>query len=131
MRFVVNLFDFILSVLDTMWPQKCTWISVYLLKLQLIWVRHAKVYCLTKWRPILRAISSSAHLHATSPSSHTYSSIYIYRSCSASHSHTLLQAHADISMPHYTWMAYLLDEHAKLDCIELLLRSINVIEHPC
>ncbi len=39
-------------------------------------------------------------------------------------------AHSLIST-HYTWLAYLLEEHAILDCIALSLRSINGIEHAC
>ncbi len=29
------------------------------------------------------------------------------------------------------WLAYLLEEHAMFCCIDLYLRSINVIDHPC
>ncbi len=90
----------------------------------------------SRWRPILQVISCSAHLHDIS-CHHTYGSIYIHRS--APHSHALFQGHASKCFRHmsntfvlyYTWLAYLREEHAMLILIELSLRRLNIIEHPC
>ncbi len=51
------------------------------------------------------------------------------------YSHALLQGHVvccrhmpDTLVPCYTWLAYLLEEHAILGCINLSLRSINWVK---
>ncbi len=106
--------------------------------LRIVWVLQYHVHYIswknlsydTRWRPILQAISSSAHLHATSPLIHIVVFTYI----------GLVQPHSEINflrdmqqsasctcLTHC--LAYLLEEHAILCCTELYLRSINVIDH--
>ncbi len=38
---------------------------------------------------------------------------------------------SDKSASHYTWLAYLLKDHAMLGYIELSVKSIYAIEHRC
>ncbi len=80
---------------------------------------------------------STGHFWFSTPTYHPHPSyIAVFRSDSAPHSHALLQGHAtqcfkhvsDTLALHYTWLVYLLEEHAMLGYIELSLRSINIID---
>ncbi len=80
-----------------------------------------------------------AQLHPCMPSPIiTRGCIYIHSTGSAPYLQALLQEHAfcfrhlpDTSTLHYKWLAYLLEEHAMLACIEHSVRRIYAIEHPC